>query len=85
MSATEARSDERTRKTRTAPETKILENARFTGGPEGPEGPDDFERGLGGSRKEEFEERAAIMEFDGGLTRAEAERAARAITGFGGW
>ena len=26
---------------------------------------------------EEFEERAAIMEFDGGLTRAEAERSAR--------
>lgn len=28
------------------------------------------------SRLEEFEERAAIMEFDGGLTRADAERAA---------
>jgi hypothetical protein len=27
------------------------------------------------SRLEEFEERAAIMEFDGGLSRAEAERA----------
>lgn len=28
---------------------------------------------------EAFEERAAIMEFDGGMTRAEAEAAARAI------
>jgi hypothetical protein len=28
------------------------------------------------SRLEEFEERAAIMEFDGGMSRAEAERAA---------
>lgn len=27
--------------------------------------------------KDEFEERAAIMEFDGGMTRAEAEAAAR--------
>lgn len=27
----------------------------------------------------EFEERAAIMEFDGGLPRAEAESAARAL------
>lgn len=30
------------------------------------------------SRRIEFEERAAIMEYDGGLTRAEAEKAARA-------
>ena len=30
---------------------------------------------------EAFEERAAIMEFDGGLTRAEAEAAARALLG----
>lgn len=29
------------------------------------------------SRVEEFEERAAIMEFDGGLSRSEAEAAAR--------
>lgn len=29
------------------------------------------------SEKELFEERAAIMEFDGGLTRVEAEEAAR--------
>ncbi|MFM1855697.1 MAG: TubC N-terminal docking domain [Pseudomonadota bacterium] len=28
------------------------------------------------SRLEEFEERAAIMEFDGGMSRAEAERTA---------
>ena len=31
--------------------------------------------------REAFEERAAIMEFDGGLTRAEAEAAARALLG----
>ena len=30
---------------------------------------------------EAFEERAAIMEFDGGLTRADAEAAARALLG----
>jgi len=29
--------------------------------------------------REAFEERAAIMEFDGGLSRDDAERAARAI------
>lgn len=29
-----------------------------------------------------FEERAAIMEFDGGMNRADAERAAAADTGF---
>lgn len=31
------------------------------------------------SQREWFEERAAIMEYDGGLTRAEAEKAARAL------
>jgi hypothetical protein len=33
------------------------------------------------SYREAFEERAAIMEFDGGLTREEAERLARAEFG----
>ena len=33
------------------------------------------------SRVEAFEERAAIMEFDGGLTRQEAERLACADSG----
>jgi hypothetical protein len=33
------------------------------------------------SDREAFEERAAIMEFDGGLTRAEAEAAALALLG----
>ena len=32
--------------------------------------------GLSGDAGEAFEERAAIMEFDGGMTRAEAERLA---------
>lgn len=32
--------------------------------------------------RELYEERAAIMEYDGGLTRAEAERRAAEITGF---
>ena len=31
--------------------------------------------------REAFEERAAIMEFDGGMTRADAETAARAALG----
>lgn len=35
--------------------------------------------------REAFEERAAIMEFDGGLTREEAEREARRLTGYDGW
>lgn len=34
---------------------------------------------------EAFEERAAIMEFDGGMSREEAEREARRITGYDGW
>lgn len=34
--------------------------------------------------REAFEERAAIMEFDGGLTREEAERRAMAIVANGG-
>ncbi len=34
-----------------------------------------------GFDREAFEERAAIMEFDGGMTRAEAEAAARASLG----
>jgi hypothetical protein len=40
-------------------------------------GGDDFDR-------EAFEERAAIMEFDGGLPRAEAEAAALALLGASG-
>lgn len=32
-----------------------------------------------GPLREEFEERAAIMEFDGDLTREDAERAAWAV------
>ncbi|MBN2645043.1 MAG: hypothetical protein JXR59_06175 [Desulfuromonadaceae bacterium] len=34
------------------------------------------------TRRELFEERAAIMEFDGGLSRAEAERRAAECTGY---
>lgn len=36
-------------------------------------------------RREAFEERAAIMEYDGGLSRQDAEREARRITGYDGW
>jgi len=32
----------------------------------------------------EYEERAAIMEFDGGLSRGDAERQARLLLGIGG-
>lgn len=35
--------------------------------------------------REDFEERAAIMEHDGGLTRKEAEAEARCITKYVGW
>lgn len=35
--------------------------------------------------REDFEERAAIMEYDGGLTREEAESEARRITKYSGW
>lgn len=34
------------------------------------------------AEREWYEERAAIMEFDGGLSRAEAEKAAREALGF---
>lgn len=34
--------------------------------------------------RENYEERAAIMEFDGGLTRREAEACARRLTGYEG-
>lgn len=34
--------------------------------------------------RENFEERAAIMEFDGGLTRRDAEACARRLTGYEG-
>lgn len=50
-----------------------------------PPHPDDLRRlvdGLDADRREAFEERAAVMEFDGGLTRAEAEwRAYLEVTG----
>lgn len=39
---------------------------------------------LDDAQREAFEERAAIMEYDGGLTRAEAEQAARPMAGAGG-
>ena len=35
--------------------------------------------------REAYEERAAIMEYDGGLSREEAEREARRLTGYDGW
>lgn len=35
--------------------------------------------------REAFEERAAILEFDAGLSREEAERLAREMTSYRGW
>lgn len=35
--------------------------------------------------REAYEERAAIMEYDGGLSREEAEREARRLTCYDGW
>lgn len=35
--------------------------------------------------RERFEERAAIMEFDGGMSREDAERSAYADVKFGPW
>ena len=35
--------------------------------------------------REAFEERAAVLEFDAGLSREEAERLAREMTGYHGW
>ena len=34
---------------------------------------------------EAYEERAAILEFDAGLSREEAERLAREMTSYRGW
>lgn len=39
----------------------------------------DYSSELTAAEREWFEERSAIMEFDGGLSRAEAERAALAL------
>lgn len=36
-------------------------------------------------RQEDFEERAAILESDAGMSREEAEREARRLTGYEGW
>lgn len=36
-------------------------------------------------REEEFEERAAILEYDAGMSREEAEKKARRMTGYEGW
>lgn len=35
--------------------------------------------------KEEYEERAAILEYDAGMNREDAERLARVLTGYQGW
>lgn len=35
-------------------------------------------------QRESYEERAAIMEYDGGLSREEAEAAAKELTGWQG-
>ena len=44
---------------------------------ENPEDPTGFPAGLNEEERFTFEERAAIMEYDGGLARGEAERFAR--------
>lgn len=38
-----------------------------------------------GPLEEEFEERAAILEYDAGMSREDAEEEARRITGYEGW
>lgn len=38
-----------------------------------------------GPLEEEFEERAAILEYDAGMSREEAEKEARRLTGYEGW
>ena len=35
--------------------------------------------------QEAYEERAAILEFDAGMSREEAEKEARKLTGYEGW
>lgn len=79
---------------RFAPEMKSPEDCLFTGGPEGPESPEQKrEKGYVCRRRvegaeddrEAFEERAAILEFDAGLPREEAEHRARELTHYLGW
>ena len=78
---------------RFGPKTKNPVDGPFTGGPDGPDGPDEKTRrrgmcrGDGGAEddREAFEERAAILEFDAGLPREEAERRARELTHYLGW
>jgi hypothetical protein len=56
----------------------IIPNADCSKGQHRPSGPDES------VSQEAFEERAAIMEYDGGLTREQAEAAARAAWPKGG-
>ena len=78
---------------RFVPKPKNPVDRLFTGGPEGPESPEEKTvkvgacRGEGGAEddREAFEERAAILEFDAGLPREEAERRARELTHYLGW
>lgn len=81
---------------RFVPDTKNPEDRLFTGGPEGPDCPEE-KTGRRGTCKgegvsvessdvrEAFEERAAIIEFEAGLPREEAERLARRWTHYLGW
>lgn len=83
-------------KSRFVPETKSHVDRLFTGGPEGPESPEEKTVKVGTCRgegvpvessdvREAFEERAAIIEFEAGLPREEAERLARRWTHYLGW
>ena len=79
---------------RFVPKPKNPVDRLFTGGPEGPESPEEKTVKVGVCRggvegaeddREAFEERAAILEFDAGLPREEAERRARELTHYLGW
>ncbi len=79
---------------RFVPKSKNHVDGLFTGGPEGPESPEEkrekgyvCRRWVEGAEddREAFEERAAILEFDAGLPREEAERRARELTHYLGW
>lgn len=79
---------------RFVPKSKNHVDGLFTGGPEGPKSPEQKrEKGYVCRRRvegaeddrEAFEERAAILEFDAGLPREEAEHRARELTHYLGW
>lgn len=71
------------------PKCRSIEFPCLARGPHDPQCPQEKAHTLGRWReleaiRENYEERAAILEFDAGMSRREAEEVARALTGYEG-